>query len=108
VLEENVFTNCEFNGFSFEGGHIYGAFIDCKFVNLDWYWGLFNNCLFIDKTFVNCKFRGTSFSDSKFVDCTFESCQFLADNLNASCRAEEVRLYGTAFIDCVESEIFAR
>lgn len=102
---DNIFRYCEFAGFSYDGGHVDGVFIGCTFAGLDWYWGLFNNCLFSQTRFTKCIFRGTSFPDCCFVDCDFIECQFLGDNLSGrGCAAEGARVYGGSAKACKGAE----
>ena len=104
IEDDHVFRYCQFENFSFDGGIIDGAFISCEVLSLDWYWGLFTQCVFIGTKFHQCLFRGTSFPSCLFVDCEFVVCQFLNDNLNASCRAEGARVYGSTEKGCKGEE----
>jgi uncharacterized protein YjbI with pentapeptide repeats len=83
--DENYFKFCDFENFSIEGKHIPSDFVSCSFVNVEWYWGLFNGANFVDCLFTDCVFRGTAFPDCKFVQCTLTNCRFEKDNLAADC-----------------------
>jgi uncharacterized protein YjbI with pentapeptide repeats len=95
VLEKNVFRHCQFSGFSFEGGHIDAAFLGCTFTRLDWYWGVFKECLFVESRFVKCIFRGTAFPGCKFVECQFIDCEFVEDDQGKACSALGAHVYAT-------------
>ena len=94
VLEKNVFRHCHFSGFSIEGGHVDAAFLACTFTRLDWYLGVFKECLFVESRFVKCVFRGTAFPGCKFVECQFIDCEFVEDDNGKRCSALGARVYG--------------
>ena len=98
-LEDEYYKFCDFVGISPEGGHVTSDFADCRFENIDWYWGLFNVVNFVGCKFTNCTFRGTAFSDCKFVECEFVGCDFTKDNLNADCRFDGSVAYQCRFLN---------
>jgi uncharacterized protein YjbI with pentapeptide repeats len=104
ALADNVLRYCSFASLLLEGAHVDVVCLGCKFENVEWYWGLFNDCTFVDSRFVRCTFRGASFPDCRFVDCEFVECRFIEDNLGGSCQAERAHLYGTSFTDCIGAE----
>lgn len=97
---EPVCRYSNFIDFSVEGGEIVGAFLNCTFSNIDWYWGIFNICLFVACRFEGCTFRGSSFPDCRFVDCHFTRCKFVKDNLGADCKFENCKCYGCSQNEC--------
>jgi uncharacterized protein YjbI with pentapeptide repeats len=97
---EPVCRYSSFSDFSVEGGEIAGAFLNCEFSNIDWYWGIFNICVFVACRFEGCTFRGTSFPDCRFVDCEFTRCEFVQDNLGADCKFENSKWYGCSQNEC--------
>jgi uncharacterized protein YjbI with pentapeptide repeats len=98
--EENVFRYCTFAKLRYEGAHVTSEFIDCRFEDCDWYWGLFNSATFVGVKFKNCSFRGSSFSGCRFVECEFDDCNFNPDNLGGACSFEGSRWYACSQINC--------
>ncbi|SMC29466.1 Pentapeptide repeat-containing protein [Andreprevotia lacus DSM 23236] len=98
LQEDIIFRFCVIQDFDAEGGSAGGAFLSCRFNNLDIYWGIFNCCIFSECRFENCTFRGTSFPDCKFVECEFIGCAFVQDNLGSACSFRGASWYG-----CVQS-----
>ena len=90
---ENCFSYCEFTRIEGEGDHVDSVFQDCRFVECDWYWALFNLSVFVGAEFKNCTFRGCSFADCAFVECEFVDCRFTVDNFGRVCSFEGSRWY---------------
>ncbi len=94
-----VFLYCGFSDLEIDGRGFDGALIGCKFENIDWYWGLFNEVLISKTKFVGCKFRGTSFVGCRFLDCEFAGCEFAADNVGGFCKFKDCVLVECKFRD---------
>jgi uncharacterized protein YjbI with pentapeptide repeats len=103
--EDNHFKFCQFRNFSVDGKHITSDFLDCSFVALDWYWGLFNLANFVNCEFTDCVFRGTAFSGCKFVECILTNCQFTKDNLGGNCDFDGGIAYGCIVNACEGFEV---
>ncbi len=106
-LEGSVLKSCVFKGFSVDGKNADAIFIFCELDGLDWYWGLFNNCLFVDTQFKNCVFRGSTFADCRFLNCEFTDCQFIEDNLNKPCTFEGSQWFGGKALRCIGLPAYA-
>lgn len=100
-LREAVMKYCELSFIDFEGAGFEGAYLDCAFLGCSWYWALCLQAVFVGTRFQQCRFDGVSFSDCKFVEYVFENCSFGIDSLGKPCSFEDVRWYGTKFIDCI-------
>jgi uncharacterized protein YjbI with pentapeptide repeats len=97
---DGVARYCKFSAYVHEGAHVDAICVGCSFVDVEWYWGLFNAARFIQCEFVRCSFRGTSFADSTFVECKFEQCQFTTDNLGGGCSNNGSKLYACEANEC--------
>jgi uncharacterized protein YjbI with pentapeptide repeats len=100
-----VFLYCGFSDLEIDGRGFDGALIGCKFENIDWYWGLFNEVLISKTKFVGCKFRGTSFVGCRFLYCEFEGCEFAADNVGGFSKFKDCVLVECKFRRCASATI---
>jgi len=104
IFDGGVARYCTFSSYLHEGAHVDAVLVGCKFVDVEWYWALFNCTILVDCEFVRCTFQGASFSGARLVDCRFERCRFIDDNLGAPCRNHESKIYGGEVKECSGSE----
>lgn len=95
------YRECVFNSAALECGSFGGAFVDCHFRDIEWYWGLFSGAVFAGCRFERCIFRGATFQDCRFMECQFAECQFLPDNLETPCSVSRTRLYACRNLESV-------